>query len=126
MRKYCVLMMLFFCFGNLRANDSTCIKFISKTILLQSGEKFLYFSVKKEAFLLIPIPDSDSISCFVFKKNRLMSTGKLVIKKSKESKIALRSGYWRFYDKNQHQAKVYFIDDEPLILNDEIPVEEEK
>lgn len=125
MKKYLFSCLLVFCLGNLMANDSTQIKFVNKTILIQNGEKFLSFSIKKETLLLIPVPNSDSISCFIFKNNRLTSTGKLVIKRVNESKIAFRNGYWRFFNKAQRQEKTYYMDDEKLIMDDKIPLENE-
>jgi hypothetical protein len=124
MTKGLILLAMFFCFEEVQANDSTYIKFVSKKILLSEGERFFTFSVKKNTILLIPKSNSDTVSCFVFKQNRLTSTGKLILKNDNGERVALRNGYWRFFVKKQKQIKTYFIDDEPLVLKDDIPIEE--
>lgn len=107
--------------GSAKANDSTYVRFLNRKIALDDGERFFTFSVKKETYLFVP-KQSGPIECFVFRRNRLIKSGRLTVKEDDNSKIAYRNGYWLSFNKANKQSKIFFINDEQLEIETDIPI----
>lgn len=105
------------------ANDSLYVKFIDKKIDLKEYGFYGTVKVKKILYLFCQGKSDSIINCFVFKKNGLISSGRLTIQKKNELFVAERNGYWNFFDSKRGIEKIYFDDDEPL-KEDELPINE--
>lgn len=125
MVRLTLFIVFLFCIESTKASDSVYVKFADKMVSLPQN-KFSTFSIKKNTFLLVTIPNSDTVKCFVFKRNRLIQTGRMILKKDRDNKIALRDGYWIAINDNKPDIKTYYINDEILVMDESVPVKNEE
>ena len=110
--------------GKALSNDSLYVKFIHKKIGSTKNVFYSTLKVKKNLYLFCQDRDDTIINCFEFKKNALISSGRLTVQKTSIALfVAKRSGYWKFFDAKKKTRRVYFDDDEPL-KEEELPIEE--
>jgi hypothetical protein len=121
MKQLCFYIIFILYANSVVANDSTYIKFAKRKMLINENYSFTSVSLKSKAMLFIPC-GIDSINCFIFKRNRLIATGMLRIKNENNNKVGFREGYWFFYDKKDKENQIYYIDDEPQLIDIDIPV----
>lgn len=73
--------------------------------------------------MFVPI-SRDTVRCFRFKNNKIVSRGKLVIKIENGKRVAKRNGYWCICLEPKESCSYYF-DDQPIDFNSGIPVKAE-
>ena len=117
-----IVSFLIFVSGKSLANDSIYIKFIDKTIDI-STYKYGKIKVKKVYYLVTHAREENVLNCFVFRSNKLIASGNLTVNHSGELDVAMRNGYWIFFNNKKKSKRLYFSNDE-LFKEDELPIQE--
>jgi hypothetical protein len=120
-KQFFLATLLLHCFFT-KAGDTIFVKHLNLSLSNVNTGSYVTQEKGKQTILFCR-NSNDTLQCFVFEKNRLVTGGLLSLAKQNGLLIASRQKYWKLFSKNGRIEKVYYADDERVVFKDDVPIE---